>query len=167
MINIENEQKTLPVLLTIRSEQHFENMEPDSMELMTEGTLTAAGVPMEKLSNNAADWQRGPARLRMQRWLEELGDAIEVVFANNDDMALGAIDACLDAGMEPEEMPFIVGVDATAPALRAVAEGGEPSSTTPPDRRRIFWPSAAPWPGERTRRWSWRTENTAGGSTRR
>ena len=86
-------------------------------------TLTAAGVPMEKLSNNAADWQRGPARLRMQRWLEELGDAVEVVFANNDDMALGAIDACLDAGMEPEEMPFIVGVDATAPALRALEEG--------------------------------------------
>lgn len=86
-------------------------------------TLTTAGVPMEKLSNNAADWQRGPARLRMQRWLEELGDAIEVVFANNDDMALGAIDACLDAGMTAEEMPFIVGVDATAPALRAVEEG--------------------------------------------
>ena len=86
-------------------------------------TLAAAGVPMEKLSNNAADWQRGPARLRMQRWLEELGDAIEVVFANNDDMALGAIDACLDAGMTAEEMPFIVGVDATAPALRAVEEG--------------------------------------------
>ena len=59
----------------------------------------------------------------MQRWLEELGDAVEVVFANNDDMALGAIDACLDAGMEPEEMPFIVGVDATAPALRALEEG--------------------------------------------
>lgn len=86
-------------------------------------TLTAAGVPMEKLSNNAADWQRGPARLRMQRWLEELGDAIEVVFANNDDMALGAIDACLDAGMEAGEMPFIVGVDATAPALEALEEG--------------------------------------------
>ena len=86
-------------------------------------TLTAAGVPMEKLSNHAADWQRGPARLRMQRWLEELGDAIEVVFANNDDMALGAIDACLDAGLEKEEMPFIVGVDATAPALKALEEG--------------------------------------------
>lgn len=86
-------------------------------------TLTAAGVPMEKLSNNAADWQRGPAKLRMQRWLEELGNTIEVVFANNDDMALGAIDACLDAEMAAEEMPFIVGVDATAPALRAVEEG--------------------------------------------
>jgi methyl-galactoside transport system substrate-binding protein len=37
------------------------------------------------------------------------------VFANNDDMALGAIDACLDAGLTAEELPFIVGVDATPP----------------------------------------------------
>ena len=34
------ETKELPVLLTIRSEQHFEDMEPDSIELMTEGALT-------------------------------------------------------------------------------------------------------------------------------
>lgn len=33
----------LPVLLTIRSEQRFEDMEPDSVELMTEGTLTSNG----------------------------------------------------------------------------------------------------------------------------
>ena len=37
------ETNALPVLLTIRSEQHFEGMEPDGVELMTEGTLTAAG----------------------------------------------------------------------------------------------------------------------------
>lgn len=37
------ETSGLPVLLTIRSEQHFEDMEPDSIELMTEGTLTATG----------------------------------------------------------------------------------------------------------------------------
>ena len=34
------ETRELPVLLTIRSEQHFEDMEPDSIELMTEGALT-------------------------------------------------------------------------------------------------------------------------------
>lgn len=34
------ETNELPVLLTIRSEQHFEDMEPDSIELMTEGALT-------------------------------------------------------------------------------------------------------------------------------
>jgi methyl-galactoside transport system substrate-binding protein len=86
-------------------------------------TLTEAGVAVEKLASNNADWVRGQAALRMQQWLETFGDAIEVVFANNDDMALGAIDACLSAGMTEAELPFIVGVDATPPALEAVAAG--------------------------------------------
>ena len=34
------EKNKLPVLLTIRSEQRYEDAEPDSMELMTEGTMT-------------------------------------------------------------------------------------------------------------------------------
>lgn len=33
------ERKGLPVLLTIRAEQRYEDMEPDGVELMTEGTL--------------------------------------------------------------------------------------------------------------------------------
>lgn len=37
------ETNALPVLLTIRSEQHFEGAEPDGVELMTEGTLTLTG----------------------------------------------------------------------------------------------------------------------------
>lgn len=86
-------------------------------------TLTEAGVAVEKLDSKNADWVRGQALLRMQQWLETYGDEIEVVFANNDDMALGAIDACLAAGMTEEELPFIVGVDATPPALEAVADG--------------------------------------------
>ena len=86
-------------------------------------TLTEAGVAVEKLASNNADWVRGQATLRMQQWLETFGDTIEVVFSNNDDMALGAIDACLAAGMTEAELPFIVGVDATPPALEAVAAG--------------------------------------------
>lgn len=86
-------------------------------------TLVDAGVAVEKLDSNNADWSRGQATLRMQQWLETYGDEIEVVFANNDDMALGAIDACLAAGMTEAELPFIVGVDATPPALEAVAQG--------------------------------------------
>lgn len=37
------ETKKLPVLLTIRSEQRYEDMEPDAIELMTEGTLRLTG----------------------------------------------------------------------------------------------------------------------------
>lgn len=37
------ERDRLPVLLTIRSEQCYEDMEPDSIELMTEGMLELTG----------------------------------------------------------------------------------------------------------------------------
>lgn len=86
-------------------------------------TLQTAGVSMERLGNYTADWQRGKAGLKMEQWLREFGSDIEVVFANNDDMALGAIDACLAAELAPEELPLVVGVDATEEAVEAVAEG--------------------------------------------
>ena len=86
-------------------------------------TLTGAGVATEKLASDAANWQRGQAAVRMRQWLREYGKDIEVVFANNDDMALGAIDACAEAGLDKNTMPFIVGVDATPPALEALREG--------------------------------------------
>ena len=86
-------------------------------------TLIKAGVSTEKLASAAANWQRGQAGIRMRQWLREFGDTIEVVFANNDDMALGAIDACTEAGLGKSSLPFIVGVDATPPAMEALREG--------------------------------------------
>ena len=59
----------------------------------------------------------------MRQWLQEFGENIEVVFANNDDMALGAIDACAEAGLDKRSMPFIVGVDATPASVRGTAGG--------------------------------------------
>ena len=86
-------------------------------------TLIKAGVSTEKLASDAANWQRGQAAVRMRQWLREYGADIEVVFANNDDMALGAIDACTEAGLDKSNLPFIVGVDATPPAMEALREG--------------------------------------------
>ena len=34
------EEKKLPVMLSIRGEQYFDDVDPDSTELMTEGTMT-------------------------------------------------------------------------------------------------------------------------------
>ena len=86
-------------------------------------TLTNAGILVEKLASDTANWNRGQAAAKMSQWHQEFGGQIEAVFANNDDMALGAIDVLLEAGMAPEEMPVIVGVDATAPALEAMEAG--------------------------------------------
>ena len=83
--------------------------------------VTDGGVEVEKLANETANWNRAQAAARTAQWIEEFGGGIEVIFSNNDDMALGAIDALADTPRD--RWPLIVGVDATAPALRAVEEG--------------------------------------------
>ncbi|MDO4565097.1 MAG: galactose ABC transporter substrate-binding protein [Clostridia bacterium] len=85
--------------------------------------LTSSGIAVEKLAGDSANWQRSQALEKMRAWLKEMSDSIEVVIANNDDMALGAIDACVEFGIDVSEMPFIVGVDATPPALSALQDG--------------------------------------------
>ncbi len=85
--------------------------------------LTDGGVEVERLDRDTANWNRSQAAARMGHWLEEFGGQIEAVFSNNDDMALGAIDALSETDLPLEDWPLIVGVDATAPALEAVAAG--------------------------------------------
>lgn len=43
MTSIEPQQEKLPVLLSIRGEQYFDDIDPDETELMTEGTLEMTG----------------------------------------------------------------------------------------------------------------------------
>lgn len=83
--------------------------------------VTDGGVEVEKLASETANWNRAQAAARTAQCLEEFGDGIEVIFSNNDDMALGAIDALTDTPRD--RWPLIVGVDATAPALEAVEAG--------------------------------------------
>ena len=85
--------------------------------------LTDGGVEAERLARDTANWSRAQASARMGQWLEEFGGRIEVVLSNNDDMALGAIDALREAERPQEDWPLIVGVDATSPALEAVEAG--------------------------------------------
>lgn len=85
-------------------------------------TITAGGVQMEKLANDTANWQRSLGTEKMTSWLGQFGDEIEVVLSNNDDMALGAIDA-LKAQDMLENGPVVVGVDGTLAALEAIQNG--------------------------------------------
>ncbi|MBA9085268.1 methyl-galactoside transport system substrate-binding protein [Fontibacillus solani] len=96
-------------------------------ELRTQYSIQAvedAGIRVEKLEEDTAMWVREKAKEKMASFLEDKGDKIEAVFANNDDMALGAIDALKEAGYFTGDkyMP-VVGVDATAPALQALKQG--------------------------------------------
>ena len=86
-------------------------------------TITDQGIDVERLARDTANWNRAQAAARIASWLEEFGDQIEVVLSNNDDMALGAIDALKETGRPLKDWPLIVGIDATAPALEAVEAG--------------------------------------------
>ncbi|KAF9128335.1 hypothetical protein BGX30_014364 [Mortierella sp. GBA39] len=83
-----------------------------------------AGIKVEKLAEDTAMWDRVKGQEKMAAFLGSHGDKIEAVLANNDDMALGAIEALKAAGYftGTKTMP-VVGVDATAPALQALQDG--------------------------------------------
>ncbi|XOQ42915.1 MAG: D-galactose/methyl-galactoside binding periplasmic protein MglB [Clostridium sp.] len=83
--------------------------------------LTESGIQVEKIANDTANWQRAQATAKMTQWIEQYGDKIEVVFSNNDDMALGAIDAIKESQLQ--HRPVVVGVDGTPPGLEAVKDG--------------------------------------------
>lgn len=83
-------------------------------------TLKDGGVPLEKLTGGIANWERSQASALMDQWLKEYGEQIELVICNNDDMALGAIDALERAGITGISL---VGIDATVPGLEAVRSG--------------------------------------------
>lgn len=96
-------------------------------ELRTEYSikcLTDNGIKVEKLAEDTAMWDRVRGQEKMAAFLAAHGDSIEAVFANNDDMALGALEALKAAGyFSGGKFLPVVGVDATAPALQALAEG--------------------------------------------
>jgi inositol transport system substrate-binding protein len=68
-----------------------------------------------------ANWMRTPALDLVTNWLSA-GDEFDAVIANNDEMALGAIQSLKAAG-KPMDKVVVAGVDATQDALAAMAAG--------------------------------------------
>ncbi|WP_210527449.1 substrate-binding domain-containing protein [Rubellimicrobium arenae] len=69
----------------------------------------------------SAGWSRDQAQNLMTNWLST-GDIPDVVFANNDEMAIGAIQAMKASGIDMADV-VVVGVDATQDALQAMQAG--------------------------------------------
>lgn len=86
-------------------------------------TLRDNGVELEKLSNQFANWNRAQAENKMTQLIELYGTDIELVLSNNDEMALGAVNAYELLGYTKSERPPIFGIDGLEDALLAVDEG--------------------------------------------
>lgn len=65
-------------------------------------------------------WQRSEGMKIAEDWLNRYGSELNAIACNNDDMALGAIQALKDAGRSDV---LVVGIDATPDALASMEEG--------------------------------------------
>lgn len=85
--------------------------------------LTDAGIEVEELLLQRGDWDQAKGQQIVQDALTQFGDKIEVVFCNNDAMALGALQAIDAAGRKVNEDIYLVGVDALTEVVQNVVDG--------------------------------------------
>jgi ABC-type sugar transport system substrate-binding protein len=77
---------------------------------------------IEIIEQAPANWTVREGKEVMASWLRETTD-IQGVFAQNDDMGLGAIEAIKEAGLRPGIDIKVVSIDATAGAFEAMLAG--------------------------------------------
>ncbi|MDR3165341.1 MAG: ABC transporter substrate-binding protein [Synergistaceae bacterium] len=72
--------------------------------------------------SQTGDFTRDLGRTVMESFLKK-GEKIDVLYAHNDDMALGAIQAIKEAGRKPGKDIIIIGIDGVKAAFEAIAAG--------------------------------------------
>ena len=85
--------------------------------------LTDAGKEVECLYEYLDNWDQTTAQQDVANALSQYGDKIEVVFCNNDAMALGALQSIQQAGRTVGKDISLVGVHALAEAVQDVLDG--------------------------------------------
>ena len=76
---------------------------------------------LKLLTAQTAEWDRAKAMNLMENWIQSYGGKIQAVFAQNDEMGLGALLALEHAKLKGKVV--VASVDAIADALQAVKEG--------------------------------------------
>ena len=85
--------------------------------------LTDAGKEVECLYEYLDNWDQTTAQQDVANALAQYGEKIEVVFCNNDAMALGALQSLQQAGRTVGKDVYLVGVDALSEAVQNVVDG--------------------------------------------
>ena len=78
---------------------------------------------MQIVASQTGDFSRAAGQRVMQNVAQSLGKQITAVYAHNDEMALGAIQALKAAGLQPGKDVIIVSVDGQKAALEAIQRG--------------------------------------------
>ena len=85
--------------------------------------LTDAGLKVNKLFEQRGDWDQTKGQELAATALSQYGNDVDVIFCNNDAMALGAYQAIVDAGRTVGQDIYLVGVDALDECQQMVNDG--------------------------------------------
>ena len=75
------------------------------------------------LRSQTGDFTRAKGKEVMEAFLKAEGKKVNVLYAHNDDMAIGAIQAIEEAGMKPAQDIIIISIDAVKGAFEAMMAG--------------------------------------------
>ena len=79
---------------------------------------------IEKIDSQTGDFTRDGGKTVMEGFIQKYGiDGIDLLYAHNDDMALGAIEAIEAAGGVPGEDIKIISIDAVKDGMQALIDG--------------------------------------------
>jgi ribose transport system substrate-binding protein len=78
---------------------------------------------MKIIASQTGNFNRAEGQKVMQNIIQSLGPQITAVYAHNDEMAIGAIQALKTASMRPGKDILIVSVDGEKAALQAIIDG--------------------------------------------
>ncbi|WP_062531079.1 ABC transporter substrate-binding protein [Demequina rhizosphaerae] len=82
------------------------------------------GTMITKIDSQTGDFTRDGGKSVMEGFIQNYGvDGIDLVYAHNDDMALGAIEAIEAAGAVPGEDIKIISIDAVHDGMQALVDG--------------------------------------------
>ena len=82
------------------------------------------GTAIEKIDSQTGDFKRDGGKTVMEGFIQKYGiDGIDLLYAHNDDMALGAIEAIEAAGGVPGEDIKIISIDAVKDGMQALVDG--------------------------------------------
>jgi simple sugar transport system substrate-binding protein len=77
---------------------------------------------IEIAKSQTGNWSITEGKQVTEAWLKETKD-VQGIFAQNDEMGLGAIEALKEAGLKPGVEVKVLSVDATAGAFKAMLAG--------------------------------------------
>jgi len=82
------------------------------------------GTSIEKIDSQTGEFKRDGGKTVMEGFIQKYGiDGIDLLYAHNDDMALGAIEAIEAAGGVPGEDIKIISIDAVKDGMQALVDG--------------------------------------------